>query len=139
MTKIAIIGPGAVGGTVAAWLSQVPGHEIFICARTAFTELLVDTPSGPLRAYPRVMTDPAEASPVAWILAATKTYDSSTVAPWLKALVGPTTVVAALQNGVEHVSRFTPFVSIDRILPVVVDCPAERIAPGKIRQRGPAQ
>ena len=40
-----------------------------------------------------------------------------------------------LQNGVEHVERFTPFVVRDRIVPVVVDIPAERSAPGRIQHR----
>jgi len=138
MTKIAIIGPGAIGGTMAAWLAQVPGREIALCVRTAVTELQVDTPQGRLTVRPRVITDPADAHPVDWILAATKTYDSAAIAPWVKGLLGPNTALAALQNGVEHVSRFAPFVTDSRILPVVVECPAERIAPGKIRQRGPA-
>lgn len=138
MTKIAIIGPGAVGGTVAAWLAQVPHQEIAICARTGFSELQVDTPYGPLTARPKVFTDPTQVPPVDWILTATKTYDSAAVVPWLKGLLGPGTTLAVLQNGVEHLTRFAPFVSIERILPVVVDCPAERTAPGKIRQRSPA-
>jgi 2-dehydropantoate 2-reductase len=40
-----------------------------------------------------------------------------------------------LQNGVEHIERFSPFVARDQILPVVVDCPVERSAPGQIVQR----
>jgi 2-dehydropantoate 2-reductase len=40
-----------------------------------------------------------------------------------------------LQNGVEHVERFSSFLSVDRIVPVIVECPAERTAPGKISQR----
>ena len=34
MTRIAIIGPGALGGTIAAWLAQNPAFEIILCART---------------------------------------------------------------------------------------------------------
>lgn len=138
MTKIAIIGPGAIGGTIAAWLAQSPSYEIAICARTAFAELQVDTPHGTLTARPKIITDPTQSEPVDWVLVATKTYDSVAVAPWLKGLLGPATPIAVLQNGVEHVARFSSVVSTDRILPVVIDCPAERTAPGRIRQRGAA-
>ena len=44
--------------------------------------------------------------------------------------------VAVLQNGVEHRERFAPYVAIEKILPVMVDCPAERQSPDRVRQRG---
>ncbi len=135
MTKIALIGPGAIGGTVAAWLAQVPDHDISICARTSFRELVVETPHGLLTVQPRILTSPTQTSPVDWVLVATKTYDAAASASWLKNLLGPDTRLAVLQNGVEHVANFAPFVSSERILPVIVDCPAERTAPGRIRQR----
>ena len=43
-----------------------------------------------------------------------------------------------LQNGVEHVERFAPYVPVERLVPAVIDCPAERTAPGHMRQRGPS-
>ena len=41
-----------------------------------------------------------------------------------------------VQNGVEHMDRFRGLVPWDRTLPVIIDVPAERSAPGRIRQRG---
>jgi 2-dehydropantoate 2-reductase len=133
--RVAVIGPGAVGGTVAAWLAQNPALDVEVCARTAFDRLEVETPGGPLVATPRVLTAPDQASPADWALVATKTYDAAATGAWLAALVGPETRVAVLQNGVEHVERFTPYLAADRITPAVVDIPAERTAPGRIRQR----
>ena len=135
MTTIAIIGPGAVGGTVAAWLAQNPQNQIVVAARTAVDHLEVETPSGPITATPRVLTDPAAATPVDWVLIATKTYDAAGAAPWLRGFCRADTRVAVLQNGVEHVERFAQWVAPANLLPVVVDCPAERNAPGRIRQR----
>jgi 2-dehydropantoate 2-reductase len=43
-----------------------------------------------------------------------------------------------LQNGVEHVERFAPYAPVERLVPAVIDCPAERTAPGRMRQRGPS-
>lgn len=136
MTTIAVIGPGAIGGTVAAWLAQNGGHSVTVCARTPFDELAIDTPVGPISASPRVLVDPAQATPVDWVLACVKAYDAQGAAAWLKGLMGPDTRLAVLQNGVEHVSRFAPFAPVERIVPCVVDIPAERLAPGRIRQRG---
>jgi 2-dehydropantoate 2-reductase len=139
MTHIAIVGPGAIGGTMAGWLTQDGRHQIIVAARTAFPHLEIETPARTLRAEPRVLTDPQTANPVDWVLIATKAYDTLGAAKWLAHLVGETTRVAVLQNGVEHVERFSPFVANDRIVPVMVDCPAERIKPGHIRQRGAAR
>lgn len=135
MTRIAVIGPGAVGGVVAAWLAQDPGLAVEVCARTQFDRLEVETPGGPLTASPRVLTAPDQASPVDWAIVTTKTYDAAATGDWLARLVGPGARVAVLQNGVEHVERFTPYVEAARITPAVVDIPAERSAPGRVRQR----
>lgn len=135
MTRIAVIGPGAVGGVVAAWLAQDPGLAVEVCARTGFDRLEVETPDGPLTASPRVLTAPDQASPVDWAIVTTKTYDAAATGDWLARLAGPRTRVAVLQNGVEHVERFAPYVEPARITPAVVDIPAERSAPGRVRQR----
>lgn len=136
--SIAVVGPGAIGGTVAAWLAHSPlVSSVTLCARTPLDRLVVETPDGrSIEADPRVVTNPAEiTAPVDWVLVATKAYDVDAAARWLKPLVGADTHVAVLQNGVEHVARFSPFVEAARIVPVVVDIPAERDAPGRIRQR----
>jgi len=133
--RIAVIGPGAVGATVAAWLARNPELTVEVCARTAFDRLEVETPGGTLTATPRVLTAPDQASPVDWTIVTTKTYDAAATGAWLARLVGPETRVAVLQNGVEHVERFRPYVPAERITPAVVDIPAERSAPGRVRQR----
>ena len=134
MPTIAIVGPGAVGGTVAAWLARA-GHAVSLCVRTPFKGLEVETPEGLITASPRQLLGPGEAEPVDWVLVTTKAYDVAGAARWLDRLVGAETRVAVLQNGVEHVARFAGHVPAERILPVMVDIPAERDAPGRIRQR----
>src|SRR5690606_33081017 len=54
---------------------------------------------------------------------------------WFAGLCDAHTIVAVLQNGVEHVERFEPYFPRERILPVMVDLPAERSAPGRVLQR----
>ena len=46
MTSIAIVGPGAVGGIVAAWLARNAALSVTLCARTPFADLRVETPGG---------------------------------------------------------------------------------------------
>lgn len=103
--------------------------------RTPFERLEVETPERRISAKPRIVSDPSQAEPAQWVLIATKAYDAASTAAWLPSLAGAATQVAILQNGVEHVARFAPYVPEGRILPAVVDIPAERTAPGVIRQR----
>jgi 2-dehydropantoate 2-reductase len=138
MTRVALIGPGAVGCVLGAWLDHTRRHELTLCARQPFSGLVVDTPEGRLSSTPRVVTRAGELLAVDWALVSTKTYDSAGAATWFAAL-GAETPVAILQNGVEHEARFTPFLPRARIVPVVVDIPAERSAPGLARQRGPGR
>ena len=134
MTSIAVIGPGAIGGTVAAWLAQNPDLKITVCARTPLNDLRVETPSGVITAEPTVLTEPAKATPVDWVMVATKTYDVEATKPWLDRLVVQGTRVAIIQNGVEHVRLFEHLVPAGQLVPVIINLPAVRHAPGRITQ-----
>lgn len=134
-TSVAVIGPGAIGSTVAAWLAQSPDLAVTLCARSPIGDLVVETPGGTITASLDILTDPAMARPVDWVLICTKTYDAPGAARWIERLLGQRTLVAILQNGVEHITRFSPWVPVDRIVPAMIDIPAERDAPGRVRQR----
>lgn len=135
MTQIAVIGPGAIGCTVAAWLMQNSAHDVMVAARTAIVDLEIETTEGVLKAAPRVIAHVDAATRVDWVLVTTKAYDANGAAAWFKGLCDAGTIVAVLQNGVEHVERFAPYIAREHILPVMVDLPAERTAPGRVRQR----
>lgn len=134
MTHIAIVGPGAIGGTLAAWLAQDPDLSVSVCARSPLSDLVVETPQGTIRATPEVFTDPSQARPVDWVVIATKTYSADATGPWLEALCGPDTRVAIVQNGVEHARLFEHLVPAERLVPVMINLPASRSAPGRIVQ-----
>ncbi len=139
MADILLVGPGALGATLAAWLAQDDRHQVAVAVRTPFEALEVQAPEGVIRASPRVLTEVSQATPVDWVLVATKTYDSDAAAKWFATAVGPRTRVAVIQNGVEHVSRFEKHIDRARIVPVMIDLPADRVAPGRSIQRGPAK
>jgi len=138
MSEIAIIGPGAIGGAIAAHLIATGSHSITLCARTTFNGLAVELPDGAiLRSRPNVLAAPAwpKAVPPDWVLVATKAYDAEGAAAWLRAIAGPSTRIAIMQNGVEHLDRFRTHVAVEQLVPVMVDLAAERSAPGQVRQR----
>lgn len=137
MARIAIVGVGAIGGVVASLLHTAGRHRLFLCTRRPLSHLTVETRQGPVQVDAQVWSNPEEAQPVDWILIATKAYDTAGAAAWLDKLWTNGIPVAILQNGVEHRERFSSYVPIGRIVPVIVDCPAERQSPELILQRGP--
>ncbi|MBK7874467.1 MAG: 2-dehydropantoate 2-reductase [Planctomycetes bacterium] len=139
MAHVAIIGPGAIGCVLAAWLARSGRHRVTLCARTPIEAgLRVETPDGVLVSQPEVVTHPERLSPADWAFVATKAYDAEAAAAWFPRL-GPSVPVAIVQNGVEHRARFAPWLAAERCVPVMVHIPAERDAPGRVRQRGPAE
>jgi 2-dehydropantoate 2-reductase len=100
------------------------------------SELSVDTPEGLVKVQASFVTTPSESVEVDWVIVATKAYDVAGAAKWLARFCSKGAPVAVLQNGVEHRERFAPYVPMERIVPVMVDCPAERQAADKVRQRG---
>ncbi len=138
MARVAIVGVGAIGGVVAGLLETAGGHEIVLCTRRPLPALTVQTHAGAVRVAARNLTDPAQAEAVDWVLVASKGYDAAGTALWFSALCANGAPVAILQNGVEHRERFAPYVSAERLVPVVIDCPAERADDGVVLMRGAA-
>jgi len=134
--RIAVVGVGAIGGSVAADLCDLGRHEVALCARTRFEALVVEHPAGVSRTTAAVLGGPEDVSrAVDWVLLATKAYQCADARPWLAALCGPGTRVAVLQNGVDHVERVAPLVPDGtEVLPVVVQLPAEKTGPGHVLQ-----
>ncbi|MES1167760.1 MAG: 2-dehydropantoate 2-reductase N-terminal domain-containing protein, partial [Oleiharenicola lentus] len=81
MATVAIVGPGAVGGVIAALLGKA-GHDVTLCARRAIGDVTVALLSGDTKLAAPVLTDPAQGRPVDWILVATKAYDAAGAAAW---------------------------------------------------------
>ena len=136
MARVAIVGVGAIGGALAGLLETAGRHEITLCTRRPINALMVHTPDGDVQVSARNLTDPARAEAVDWVIVATKTYDAEGAAAWLPALCASGAPVAIVQNGVEHRERFAPYLSADRLLPVVIDVPTERQTDGCVRVRG---
>jgi 2-dehydropantoate 2-reductase len=136
MKRIAVIGPGAIGGTVIVRLAQTKEHSVVVCARSAVPQFTLEAPEGRMTAMPEVHISPEPVRAVDWVIVATKTYDAPAAAAWFQYLMGPETRLVVMQNGVEHIKRFAPYFPEPRIVPVVVDMPVEREASGFFRQRG---
>lgn len=136
---IALIGPGAIGTTIAAMLYET-GHTITICGRTAHSSLALHVEEKHIVIPGPVLTDPAKQKhPFDLVFVAVKSTQIASIAPWISALCSDKTIVCILQNGVEQRANFSPYLTEEQILPSVVWFPAQRESATSVRLRGKAR
>ena len=123
---IALLGPGAIGTTIAAALHEV-GRAPGLCGRTAPPQLILRHDEGEIVVPGPVLSDPAALhKPFDLVFVAVKTTQVAQSAAWLATLCDENTVVCALQNGVEQKNQLAPLVNGASVLPSVVWFPAQR-------------
>ncbi len=139
----AVIGPGAIGSTVAALL-HAAGRQVLLCGRTPRDGIEVRPDDGaPIRLPGPVHTDPATVDgPLEVVFLAVKDTQNAQAAVWLDRLCDEKTVVCALQNGVEQVERVS---AVSRhtdkahVVPAAVWISAETQPGGWVRLRSEAR
>lgn len=123
---IALIGPGAIGTTIAAVLHEVDRTPV-LCGRTAHPQLILRYDDGEVVVPGPVLSNPSAINhPFDLVFIAVKTTQVADIANWLAALCDENTVVCALQNGVEQKTQLEPSVNGAKVLPSVVWFPAQR-------------
>lgn len=134
--QIALLGPGAIGTTIAAALHEV-GQTPMLYGRTARSHLELTFDDASIRVPGPVRTDPTQVSgPVDLLFLAVKATQIDAAAPWLAALCNAGTVVCVLQNGVEQVASVSPHVTGSTVLPSIVWFPAQAQPNGSVWLRG---
>jgi 2-dehydropantoate 2-reductase len=133
--SVAVIGLGGVGGGAAGSLAAAGQHDVIACVRQPIARFTLERAEGAVEAPLHVLSDPAQAKPVDWVLVCTKTHQTAAAGPWLARLCTPATRVAVLQNGIDHVARVEPLARGASIVPVLVYYNGERLAPDRVRIR----
>src|SRR5437764_798213 len=105
--RVAVMAAGAVGGYFGARLAAA-GHEVAFIARGAHRDairrdgLKVESALGDLHLKDANVTDdPKQIGPVDVVLLAVKLWDTETAGEVARPLVGASTRVITLQNGVD--------------------------------------
>lgn len=136
---VALVGPGAIGTTVAAALHEV-GRTPAIFGRSAHEQLELRFDGGRIAVPGPVRTDPSEVdNTFDLVFVAVKSTQIDATAPWLSALCNKNTVVCVLQNGVEQRTLLAPHVPGSPVLPSVVWFPAQREPDASVWLRGKAR
>ncbi len=137
----AIVGSGAVGGYHGARLAQA-GHKVTFVARGAHLRairergLLVWSVLGDFVARAAAEDDTTKVGPVDVVILAVKTYDNASALPLLLPLMGPSTVVLTLQNGVDSVDDVAAVVGREAVLGGATYVATALSLPGLIEHTG---
>jgi 2-dehydropantoate 2-reductase len=120
--RIAAMAAGAVGGYFGARLAAA-GHDVSFIARGALLEairtngLKIESTLGDLHLpNAKATSDPKDVGPVDVVLFAVKLWDTEKAAEMARPLVGPSTRVITLQNGVDSVERIAPILGADKVV-----------------------
>ena len=140
--KIAILGSGAVGGYYGAKLAKA-GQDVTFIARGAHLAAIRErgleirsAALGDFVARARAEDDTAVVGPVDLVLVAVKTYDNPTALPLLRPLLGETTTVLTVQNGVDSPGDVAAIAGERRTLGGTTYIATALEAPGLIVQTG---
>jgi 2-dehydropantoate 2-reductase len=140
--RVAVIGAGGVGGAFGAALAKA-GADVTFVARGAHlkamreTGLRIEGGRGETVVSPAQATDdPATIGPVDFVLFCVKLWDVESAGAAIKSLVGPTTAVIPLQNGIDASERLIPILGAQAVMGGVAQISATIAEPGVIRQVG---
>ncbi len=139
--RIAVVGSGAVGGYYGARLARA-GHDVIFIARGAHLKaigergLSIRSPLGDFTVRAPAEDDARKVGVADLVLFAVKTYDNESALPMLPALVGPSTAVLTLQNGVDSVDQVAGVVGERPVLAGPTYIATALSEPGVITQTG---
>jgi len=137
--KIAVMGTGAIGGYVGARLASVGAEVTFIARGPHLVAiraggLRVLSPLGNLHIDPASATDdPTKVGEVDVVLLGTKLYDVEVAARAISPLLGRSTAIVCLQNGVDAPEIVARLYGRERVVGGVVMINGEITGPGVIR------
>lgn len=145
MTRIAMMGSGAVGGYFGGRMAAA-GCDVTFIARGAHLAairergLQIDSPVlGDTCVHPAMATDDSRAvGLVDYVIVGVKLWDTATAASALLPMLGPETTVLTLQNGVESV-ELERVIGPQRMVGAVAFIGCAVTAPGVIRHAGTMQ
>lgn len=138
--KIAVIGVGGVGGYYGGLLAK-SGHEVHFVARGEHLQairnegLKIRSFFGDFLIKPALATDdPAQVGKADLILICTKTYRTDEAVDSAAPMVGPSTTVLSLQNGVDAAERIGAVLGLTHMLAGATWISSAIKAPGVINQ-----
>jgi len=144
-SRIGLIGPGAVGLTLAGALREA-GHDVLVAARTPFDQIELSTPDRRLSFPASCVSRPSDFGSLDLAILAVKAHQTESAGHWIRAAIASGAPLMIAQNGVDHVERISALFrafgaappAADRLAPAVLYLPAHRTGAGRAHLTGRA-
>lgn len=141
--KIGIIGAGAMGSVYAGLMADA-GHDVWMfdnwaehVAAVRANGLKVEGASGDRLARPNATSDAAEAGEVELAIVATKAMQTKAAVEAARPMIGASTAVLSLQNGLGNVERISELVDPANVLcGIAGGFGASMVGPGHVHHNG---
>jgi 2-dehydropantoate 2-reductase len=141
--RIAVMGSGGIGGYFGSQLARVDGHDVWFVARGAHLAamrsngLTIRHSTGDTTVTPvQATNDPSTIGPVDIVIFAVKLYDVDAAIESCRPLVGDSTGVVSLQNGIGTEERIDEILGEGHAIGGIAYAPLALEAPGIIRHEG---
>jgi 2-dehydropantoate 2-reductase len=138
--RLAVIGAGGTGGYFGGLLARA-GHDVTFVARGAHLDAIRSRGltvhsrlAGDFTVRASATDDIRAIGPVDLVLVCVKTYSMDGVLPLLPALVGPKSMVASMQNGIDNEDRIAAVTGPGPVLGMVAQVSSFIQGPGIIGQ-----
>lgn len=147
--KIVIVGPGAMGCFLAAFLSKSkpagkqPGEEIWLLDKNkerakeiSQQGILIEGISGNWQTKVKISADPQDIGKADLIILTVKSYDTKEAIAHAKPLVGDETKTITLQNGIGNIEIISEVVGSEKVIGGVTSMGSTLLDTGKVRHAG---
>lgn len=140
--KIAVVGPGAIGCLLAAFLGRAKQDVSLIdrnperIKQIQLDGIKVEGISGEFNVKAHVTSQPKELGLCDLVIICVKSYDTEEAIKSVKDIVGENTQVLTLQNGIGNVQVLNDVVGEDKVIGGITSHGATVLGPGHIRHAG---
>ncbi len=140
--KIAIVGPGAMGSLLAAFLTKAK-EEVYLidhsperARKTKQDGIKVEGISGEFTAKVNVSAEPKDVGACNLVIICVKSYDTEEAIKAVKDLIGENTQVLTLQNGIGNVQTLNDIVGEDKVIGGITSHGVTYLGPGHVKHAG---
>ncbi|MCM8782547.1 MAG: 2-dehydropantoate 2-reductase [Candidatus Omnitrophica bacterium] len=140
--RIAVVGPGAMGCLLAAFLAKAKEEVCLIDHNSERVKninedgIKIEGISGEFTIKVKATAEPKEIGICQLVVICVKSYDTEEAIKSVKELIGENTQVLTLQNGIGNVQILNDIVGEDKVIGGVTSHGATVLGPGHIRHAG---
>ncbi len=141
--RILVVGAGSMGTLVASMLGRTGKDDVWlfcrkddVAGRVNGRGILVEGVSGVWQARVKACIDARQVQEPELVVICVKSYDTKSAVKAIKPVVGDSTYVLTLQNGMGNVELLQDAVGAEKVIAGITNMGATLLEPGRVRHAG---